>query len=134
MSCIALFHLRAWVGIFGLIPEKVMRYGGLTVLTSFFLHGSIWHLAVNMYFLLLFGDNVEEAIGVVRYVLLISLATIAGAVAHVMFDPRQNVPVIGASAAIAGIVAFGHAGGAAIGILFFLEWRFMAGGSSKSTH
>jgi membrane associated rhomboid family serine protease len=98
--------LRRAVELFGLIPAQADRYLGLTILTSFFLHGGFLHLAGNLYYLLLFGDNVEDYLGHARFLLLVALAAFVGAVAHVAFDPRSDVPVIGASGGISGLVAF----------------------------
>jgi membrane associated rhomboid family serine protease len=84
----------------------VQRYAGLTLLTSFFIHGSWLHLLVNLYVLLVFGDNVEEYLGAGRYLALLAVATVAGGLAHVALDPRSVVPVIGASGGISGVVAY----------------------------
>jgi membrane associated rhomboid family serine protease len=91
---------------YGLIPSQAGRLGGLTWVTSFFLHGSIAHLLGNMYFLLVFGDNVEEYVGHWRFLLLIAASAFIGDVLHVAFDPRANVPAIGASGAISGVIVF----------------------------
>jgi len=106
VSGLAFFNLTHWVEVFALIPSQAGRYVGLTFITSFFLHAGLFHLAANMYFLLIFGDNVEQTLGVGRYLLLIFLAAVVGAAAHAALDPSRNVPVIGASGGIAGIVAF----------------------------
>ncbi|HLE77241.1 MAG TPA: rhomboid family intramembrane serine protease [bacterium] len=98
--------LTRTVAAFGLIPAEVQRYAGLTLLTSFFIHGSWLHLLVNLYFLLVFGDNVEEYLGAGRYLALLAVATVAGGIAHVALDPRSVVPVIGASGGISGVVAY----------------------------
>jgi membrane associated rhomboid family serine protease len=106
VSIAAFTDLRRAVEMFGLIPTQADRYLGLTLLTSFFLHGGIMHLAGNLYYLLLFGDNVEDYLGRKRFLALVALAAVVGAIAHVAFDPRSNVPVIGASGGISGLVAF----------------------------
>lgn len=77
----------------------------LTVVTYMFLHGSWVHLAGNMIFLWVFGDNVEAATGHVRFLALYLLSGVAGAFAHVLSDATSFVPLIGASGAIAGVVA-----------------------------
>ena len=106
VSIVALADLRRAVELFGLIPAQVDRYFGLTLVTSFFLHGGLMHLAGNLYYLLLFGDNVEDYLGPRRFLLLVTLAALVGTIAHVAFDPRSDVPVIGASGGISGLVAF----------------------------
>jgi len=63
----AFFHLQEAVQLFGLIPAQAFRLHGLTFITSFFLHAGIIHLVGNMYFLLVFGDDVENFLGPLRY-------------------------------------------------------------------
>lgn len=94
--------IREW----GLVPAQAMRYGGLTFITSFFIHAGFAHMLGNVYFLLVFGDNVEEFLGRWRFLLLLFLACLAGGAAHVFFDPRSTVPCVGASGAISGVIAF----------------------------
>jgi membrane associated rhomboid family serine protease len=84
---------------FAILPED------LTYLTYAFLHGDIWHLGGNMLFLWVFGDNVEDALGHLRYLLFYLLCAIAGALFHGLVAPTSQVPLIGASGAIAGVVA-----------------------------
>ncbi len=76
-----------------------------TLVTYMFLHGDVWHLVGNMLFLWVFGDNVEDAMGSVRFVLFYLLAGVAGGVAHAYADVASPAPLIGASGAIAGVVA-----------------------------
>jgi membrane associated rhomboid family serine protease len=90
----------------GLIPARPFRLGGLTWITSFFLHGGVLHLLGNLYFLCLFGRAVEDCLGRGRYLLLVALADLVGNVAHVLLDPASDVPCIGASGGISGILAF----------------------------
>ena len=106
ISLVAFVDLHRAVNVFGLIPAHVWRYGALTLLTSFFLHGGLLHLAGNMYFLLTFGDNVEDFLGRGRYLVLLLLATMVGDVLHVALDPHSNMPVVGASGGISGLIAF----------------------------
>ena len=107
VASIAAFMLGdSFVRDYALIPAEAGRYGGLTFLTSFFLHGGILHLASNLYFLLIFGDNVEDYLGRWRFGSLLLIATIAGGVAHVAGDPRAEIPCVGASGGISGIITF----------------------------
>ncbi len=106
VSVVAFSHLAETVKLLGLVPAEASRYGGVTLLTSFFIHGGIIHLAGNLYFLLVFGDNVEDCLGKWKYLLLIFLATLAGDMLHIVQDPHKQIPVIGASGGISGIVAF----------------------------
>jgi membrane associated rhomboid family serine protease len=106
VSIWAFFDLKEAIQQFGLIPEQAWRYGGITLLTSFFLHGGAWHLVSNLYFFLLFGDSVEDFLGRRRFALLLLLSTLAGNALHVMADPRSEVPCIGASGGISGVLVF----------------------------
>ncbi|MCS7208595.1 MAG: rhomboid family intramembrane serine protease [Fimbriimonadales bacterium] len=76
----------------------------LTILTSMFLHGNFWHILGNMWSLWIFGNNVEDALGHVRYLLLYLIWGVAAALSHVVFNWASPVPVVGASGAIAGIM------------------------------
>ncbi len=106
VSIWAFFDLENVVQNFGLIPDHAWRYGGLTFLTSFFLHGGIFHLVSNLYFLIIFGVHVENYLGSKRWLLLVFLAAIVGDFLHVAADPRGDVPCIGASGGISGLIAF----------------------------
>ena len=76
----------------------------LGVLVTMFLHGSIAHLFGNMLFLWVFGNNVEDRRGRIRYLLLYLFGGLAATAAHVAVDPQSTVPVIGASGAIAAVM------------------------------
>ncbi len=76
----------------------------LTVFSYMFLHGSIWHLIGNMLFLWVFGDNVEDALGHVRYLIFYLLCGIAGGLLYFATQLHSTSPLIGASGAIAGVV------------------------------
>src|SRR5581483_9293971 len=70
-----------------------------------FLHGGFAHIGGNMLFLWIFGDNVEDALGHVRYLLFYLLSGLAAALAQVALSPSSMVPMIGASGAISGVLA-----------------------------
>lgn len=106
ISLLLFTNLHPAIERFGLIPAQWDRDGGLTLITSFFIHGGILHLVGNMYFFLIFGDNVEDFMGKGRYILLIFLATIFGHFTHILFEPRSMIPCIGASGGISGVIAF----------------------------
>jgi membrane associated rhomboid family serine protease len=76
----------------------------LAVLTSMFLHGSLLHLAGNMLFLWIFGNNVEDHLGRVLIVIFYAVVGVAAMAAHYLADPGSTIPVIGASGAIAGVM------------------------------
>ena len=102
----AFFHLQEAVQLFGLIPAQAFRLHGLTFVTSFFLHAGIIHLAGNMYFLLVFGDDVENFLGPLRYIALIALAAFVGDLLHIASAPASTIPCIGARAGLAGLISF----------------------------
>ncbi len=77
----------------------------LTLFTAMFLHGGIMHLLGNMLYLWIFGDNVEDAMGSVRFLLFYLLCGIAAAFAQIAIGPSSSIPMIGASGAIAGVLA-----------------------------
>lgn len=78
-----------------------------TVLTSMFMHDpSSWgHIAGNMLFLWIFGDNVEDALGSFRYAMFYVLCGVGAAAAQILIDPSSQVPMVGASGAISGVLA-----------------------------
>ncbi|MFK8253918.1 rhomboid family intramembrane serine protease [Ancylobacter terrae] len=77
----------------------------LTLVSYMFLHGGWMHLIGNMAFLWVFGDNVEDALGHARYFIFYVLCGIAGGIAHTLAAPGSEIPLVGASGAISGIVA-----------------------------
>lgn len=95
--------LQSWLI---LVPSLMDRMGGVTLLTYFFLHGGLVHLLSNLYFLIVFGAQVEDYLGRRRYLFLLLFATLAGSLSHVALNPGSNIPVVGASGGIAGIVVF----------------------------
>jgi membrane associated rhomboid family serine protease len=76
----------------------------VTIFTSMFMHGGILHIAFNMLFLWIFGNNIEEAMGRARYLLFYLLAGIAAVYTQAAIDPDGTLPTIGASGAIAGVL------------------------------
>ncbi len=76
-----------------------------TLVTSAFLHADFWHLFGNMLFLWVFGDNVEDALGHIRFVVFYLLCAMAGGAAHILWDPDSVAPLLGASGGVAGIVS-----------------------------
>ena len=87
-----------------LAPELSRIAPWATIFTSMFLHGSWWHLIGNMIFLWIFGNNVEDVLGRVRYLLLYFASGIAAALTQALSNPASQVPMIGASGAIAGVL------------------------------
>ncbi|PYL06247.1 MAG: hypothetical protein DME34_09385 [Verrucomicrobia bacterium] len=105
-SLFGLPHLGEIVEQFSLIPAQETRLHGLTFATSFFLHAGLIHLIGYTYFLLVFGDNVEDFLGRFRYLGLIAVAAFVGDLAHIAADPQSQTPCVGASGGIAGVIVF----------------------------
>jgi membrane associated rhomboid family serine protease len=92
---------------FGLVPTQlrpVTQQGVLHVFTSMFMHGSIPHLLGNMWFLWIFGDNVEDEIGRMRFLIFYLLSGVGAAAAHVALNTHSTIPMVGASGAISGVL------------------------------
>lgn len=100
--------IQAFVQEWGVVPYYLTQEPSLgswlTPLTSMFLHGGWMHLLGNVWFLHVFGDNIEDALGRGRYVVFYLLAGFAAVAAQVAIDPGSKVPMIGASGAIAGVL------------------------------
>ena len=124
-SVFAFTRLHEMVSQFGLIPAEATRLHGLTFVTSFFLHAGIIHLVGNMYFLFVFGDDVENFLRPFRYLLLIALATFVGDLAHIALDPRAQTPCIGASGGIAGVITFYALNFPRFRLGFLMRWGFV---------
>jgi membrane associated rhomboid family serine protease len=91
----------------GLVPADVLGSPGavITVLTSIFLHAGWLHLLSNVLFLAMFGPGVERLLTWSRFLLLYLASGILGALAHVAVQPQSILPAVGASGAIAGLIA-----------------------------
>jgi membrane associated rhomboid family serine protease len=100
---------------FGMLPTHVtgalvgvpgVSFAGafIPIITSMFLHASWMHLIFNMLFLHIFGDNIEDYLGHFRFLVFYLLTGLAAALAHILMNPTSNVPSVGASGAIAGVM------------------------------
>jgi membrane associated rhomboid family serine protease len=98
---------------FGIVPARVfsgteaqLAIPGLAIpfLTSMFLHGGILHLVGNMWYLWIFGDNVEDRLGHFKFLFFYLLCGLGASIVHMVFNPKSAVPSIGASGAIAGVL------------------------------
>jgi membrane associated rhomboid family serine protease len=76
----------------------------LTVFTSMFVHGGFWHLAGNMLYLWIFGNNIEDAMGHVKFAIFYVLCGVAAVAAQVLPNPASEIPMVGASGAISGVL------------------------------
>ena len=91
-------------GSAGLSPELVVADPFVTLLSYQFLHGGFMHLAGNMLYLWVFGDNVEDAMGHARFLAFYLVCGVAAALAQVAYNPAEATPLIGASGAISGVL------------------------------
>jgi membrane associated rhomboid family serine protease len=87
-----------------LVPDRLGDSLGLALLTCFFVHAGWMHLLGNLWFLVVFGDDVEQVFGRARWGALIIAATVLGSLAQVLGDPRGGVPCVGASGGISGLI------------------------------
>ena len=123
LTCVAVYlwehslgrEMNAALVVFGFTPASLLEGyspvagiavpAGLTILTSMFLHGSILHIAGNMLYLWIFGNNVEDAMGHLRFLLFYLVCGVAAALTLAYIDPASRVPMVGASGAISGVLA-----------------------------
>jgi membrane associated rhomboid family serine protease len=94
----------------GMVPAaltygRVPGAGGYyTVVTSMFLHGSLLHLGGNMLYLWIFGNNIEDSLGHLRFIVFYLIVGVVAAATHIYFNAASTVPTIGASGAVSGIL------------------------------
>jgi membrane associated rhomboid family serine protease len=106
--------LQSFIQAWGVVPREYAAGRDLaphiplpfwsTLFTSMFLHGGWAHLGGNMLYLWIFGDNLEKAMGSLRFVVFYLACGIGAGVAHVLFNSGSDVPTVGASGAISGIL------------------------------
>jgi membrane associated rhomboid family serine protease len=119
---------------YGLIPLRfamsyrldggVLDNAAVPLFSSIFMHGGWLHVIGNMWFLWIFGDNVEDRLGHVRFLVFYLLCGIGASLAHILFNPASRIPTIGASGAISGVlgaylVSFPYARIHTLFIIFF---------------
>ena len=93
--------LPIFLRVYGVVPAA---FHAPTLVTSMFLHGSWSHIIGNMWYLWIFGDNIEDRLGHGRFIVFYLLCGIAAAVGQIVIDPTSTLPTIGASGAIAGVM------------------------------
>lgn len=105
--------LQQVIANYGFVPKnltdavtagRLMDPAYITIFTSMFLHGGFVHIFGNMLYLWIFGNNVEDRFGHIRYLLFYIFAGIAGVLGQTLIDPYSTIPGIGASGAIAGVL------------------------------
>ena len=92
---------KSLVYMYGFVPAE---FNPLTIFTSMFMHGGFAHIIGNMWFLYIFGDNVESILGHVKYFIFYLACGIGAALAQFFAEPASQVPMIGASGAVAGVL------------------------------
>ena len=104
---------QAFIEEFGLVPCRLtgacpvgpdLPAPVLTIFTSMFMHGGLFHIGGNMLYLWIFGNNVEDTLGHGRYLLFYLLSGVAAALAQTAIGPSSLVPMVGASGAVSGVL------------------------------
>ena len=121
LNCLIYFYLASWGKEFqlamikwGAIPYELTHGQELTpdlafsiplsLFSSMFMHGGFFHLAGNMLYLWIFGDNVEDKLGHIKFFIFYILCGLAAALTHILTTPNSQIPMVGASGAIAGVL------------------------------
>jgi membrane associated rhomboid family serine protease len=86
------------------LPPEIPYPFWITLLTSMFLHGGWGHLGGNMLFLWIFGDNIEHRLGHLRFIAFYVACGLAASIAHILFNSGSQIPAVGASGAISGVL------------------------------
>jgi len=115
--------LKSVIEDWGFVPVLWVRHGGLTLVSSFFLHAGIVHLVSNMYFFVTFADNVENDLGRPMLFLLLAAAHLVGLLVNCAIDPRGDVPLVGASAGISAVLAYYAVVFSRARLGFLVPWR-----------
>lgn len=97
--------IESFINTYALIPAEIVRGQDLfTLVTSMFLHGGIGHIFGNMIFFNIFGDNLEDRLGHIKYLFFYLLCGLGGSIAQILINPGSTIPNLGASGAIAGLM------------------------------
>ncbi|MBI4688349.1 MAG: rhomboid family intramembrane serine protease [Nitrospirae bacterium] len=96
---------------YGAVPQYLLTFKNvqpippaLTVFTSMFMHGGFLHIAGNMLYLWIFGNNIEDKLGHLRFLIFYILSGIIAAFSHAFTDPSSTIPMVGASGAVSGVL------------------------------
>lgn len=102
---------REIASAYGTIPNYLLTFKTvqpihpvLTIFTSMFMHGGFFHLGGNMLYLWIFGNNIEDKLGRIRFIIFYLLSGVAAAYTHAVTEPSSMLPMIGASGAVSGIL------------------------------
>lgn len=98
-------ELQQFIFDFGMIPAEIQRGQDLyTLLTAMFVHGGLAHIASNMLFLWIFGDNIEQRFGRVVFLVFYLVSGILAGMAHILTNDNSVIPTVGASGAVSGVL------------------------------
>ena len=96
---------------YGAIPHNIVSFQSnqpippaLTIFTSMFMHGGLFHLVWNMLYFWIFGNNIEERLGHVRFIFFYLFCGVVAAFSHALLSPGSNIPMVGASGAVSGML------------------------------
>lgn len=96
---------------YGAIPDYILTFEkvqplhpALTIFSAMFMHGGVFHIAGNMLYLWIFGNNIEDKLGHIRFIFFYIFCGIISAYANALTDPQSHIPMIGASGAISGVL------------------------------
>ncbi|MFA5169325.1 MAG: rhomboid family intramembrane serine protease [Candidatus Paceibacterota bacterium] len=98
------YNLQYYINLFGFSSEKLFDGQFFSVFTAMFLHGSFWHLIANMWFLWVFGDNLEARLGHLKFLAFYLLCGLGAGVVYALAMSDPKAAVIGASGAISGVL------------------------------
>lgn len=106
--------MQKFIALYGAVPQNMIHGESdvagphlpamVTVTTSMFLHGGLLHLGGNMLYLWIFGNNIEDTLGHIRFLLFYLVCGYIGAYGHAFTDPTSSIPMVGASGAISGVL------------------------------
>jgi membrane associated rhomboid family serine protease len=95
------FSRNYLVASYGVVPDRLQL---TSLITSMFMHGGWMHIIGNMWFLWIFGDNIEDSVGHGKFLMFYLACGVVAALAHVLLNPYSRIPTVGASGAIAGVM------------------------------
>jgi len=103
--------MEKFVYNYGAIPNYILTFEkvqpihpALTIFSAMFMHGGVFHIAGNMLYLWIFGNNIEDKVGHIRFIFFYIFCGIISAYANALTDPQSHIPMIGASGAISGVL------------------------------
>jgi len=103
--------MEKFVYSYGAIPDYILTFEkvqpihpALTIFSAMFMHGGVFHIAGNMLYLWIFGNNIEDKLGHIRFIFFYIFCGIISAYANALTDPQSHIPMIGASGAISGVL------------------------------